>query len=258
MKQKQESFDSLLSIMDELRAKCPWDKKQTFESIRHLTIEETYELSEAILEKKNDDIRQELGDLLLHIVFYSKIASELNLFDIEDVIKGINAKLVNRHPHIYSDAVAEDADQVKSNWESIKMKEGKKSVLSGVPKSLPALVKAYRIQEKVRGIGFDWEESHQVWDKVLEELNELNEEVEAGNPIEKIENEFGDVLFALINYARFIGVNPEDALEKTNQKFSKRFMYLENKANEIGRKLKDMSLSEMDVFWEEAKKNENK
>ena len=190
MKQKQESFDSLLSIMDELRAKCPWDKKQTFESIRHLTIEETYELSEAILEKKNDDIRQELGDLLLHIVFYSKIASELNLFDIEDVIKGINAKLVNRHPHIYSDAVAEDADQVKSNWESIKMKEGKKSVLSGVPKSLPALVKAYRIQEKVRGIGFDWEESHQVWDKVLEELNELNEEVEAGNPIEKIENEF--------------------------------------------------------------------
>ena len=258
MENKLEAFGNLLKIMDELRAKCPWDKKQTFESIRHLTIEETYELSEAILEKKYDDIRQELGDLLLHIVFYSKIASELELFNIEDVIKGINAKLINRHPHIYSDVIAEDADQVKSNWESIKMKEGKKSVLSGVPKSMPALVKAYRIQEKVRGIGFDWEESHQVWDKVLEELHELNEEVEAGNPIEKIENEFGDVLFALINYARFIGVNPEDALEKTNQKFSKRFMYLENKANEIGRKLKDMSLSEMDVFWEEAKKNENK
>jgi len=258
MEQKQESFNSLLSIMDELRAKCPWDKKQTFESIRHLTIEETYELSEAIIEKKYDDIRQELGDLLLHIVFYSKIASELKLFDIEDVIKGINAKLVNRHPHIYSNVIAENADQVKSNWENIKMKEGKKSVLSGVPKSLPALVKAYRIQEKVRGIGFDWEESHQVWDKVLEELNELNEEVKEGRPIEKIENEFGDVLFSLINYARFIGVNPEDALEKTNQKFSKRFMYLENKANEIGKKLKDMSLSEMDVFWEEAKKNENK
>ena len=257
MEQKLEAFSNLLKIMDELRAKCPWDKKQTFESIRHLTIEETYELSEAIIEKKPDDIRQELGDLLLHIVFYSKIASESNLFDIEDVINEISAKLVNRHPHIYSDVIVENEDQVKSNWESIKMKEGKKSVLSGVPKSLPALVKAYRIQEKVKGIGFDWEESHQVWDKVKEELDELNEEVEAGSPLDKIENEFGDVLFSLINYARFIGVNPEDALERTNQKFSKRFMYLENKAVEIGRKLKDMSLSEMDVFWEESKKYEH-
>ena len=180
----------------------------------------------------------------------------MKLFDIEDVIKGINAKLINRHPHIYGEVVAENADQVKSNWEIIKMKEGKKSVLSGVPKSLPALVKAYRIQEKVKGIGFDWEEPHQVWDKVIEELDELQDEIKNEMPIENIENEFGDVLFALINYARFIGVNPEDALEKTNQKFSKRFMYLENKAKELGRKLKDMSLSEMDVFWEEAKKNE--
>jgi len=256
MKKELEAFENLLKIMDELREKCPWDKKQTFESIRHLTIEETYELSETILEKDYNNIKQELGDLLLHIVFYSKIASEKNLFDIKDVIEGINKKLINRHPHIYGDVVAENADQVKSNWEAIKMKEGKKSVLSGVPKSLPALVKAYRIQEKAKGIGFDWEEPHQVWDKVVEELNELQDEIKNDMPIENIEDEFGDVLFALINYARFIGVNPEDALEKTNQKFSKRFMFLENKAKELGLKLKDMSLSEMDVFWEEAKKKE--
>lgn len=256
MHKKNNSFENLLEIMDELRAKCPWDKKQTFESIRHLTIEETYELSEAILDKKPDSIKQELGDLLLHIVFYAKIASEQKLFNISDVIESINAKLINRHPHIYGDVVANDAEQVKTNWEHIKMKEGKKSVLSGVPQSMPALVKAYRIQEKVRGIGFDWEEPHQVWDKVLEEINELHTEVQNNSPVEKIENEFGDTLFALINYARFIGVNPEDALEKTNRKFTKRFMYLENKALELGRNLKDMTLAEMDIFWEEAKKND--
>ena len=257
MNKGAQDFSKLLEIMDELRASCPWDKKQTFESIRHLTIEETYELSEAILDKDYSGIKQELGDLLLHIVFYSKIASEQNLFEIDDVIKGINTKLINRHPHIYSDVVAEDVEQVKSNWENIKMKEGKKSVLSGVPKSLPALVKAYRIQEKVKGVGFDWEEPHQVWDKVEEEISELKSEINNKSTKDKIEDEFGDLLFALINYARFIGVNPEDALEKTNRKFIKRFIYLEEKAKEMGRKLKDMSLSEMDIYWEQAKKNEN-
>ncbi len=257
MNKGAQDFSKLLEIMDELRASCPWDKKQTFESIRHLTIEETYELSEAILDKDYSGIKQELGDLLLHIVFYSKIASEQNLFEIDDVIKGINTKLINRHPHIYSDVVAEDVEQVKSNWENIKMKEGKKSVLSGVPKSLPALVKAYRIQEKVKGVGFDWEEPHQVWDKVEEEISELKSEINNKSTKDKIEDEFGDLLFALINYARFIGVNPEDALEKTNRKFIKSFIYLEEKAKEMGRKLKDMSLSEMDIYWEQAKKNEN-
>lgn len=256
MPNSEELFGKLLAIMDELRAKCPWDKKQTFESIRHLTIEETYELSDAILDKKHDGIRQELGDLLLHIVFYSKIASEKELFTIADVIEGINAKLINRHPHIYGDVEANDAEQVKSNWEKIKLKEGKKSVLSGVPVSLPALVKAYRVQEKVKGVGFDWEEPHQVWDKVVEEMNELKVEIENGSPAERIEDEFGDLLFALVNYARFIDINPEDALERTNKKFIKRFMYLENKAKEIGKHLKDMSLSEMDVYWEEAKSKE--
>jgi len=246
-------FAKLLEIMDELRANCPWDKKQTFESIRHLTIEETYELSDAIIDKKYDNIKQELGDLLLHIVFYSKIASEKDLFTINDVIESISNKLINRHPHIYGDVVVSNSEDVKSNWESIKMKEGKKSVLSGVPPSLPAMVKAYRIQEKARGIGFDWEAPHQVWDKVEEEMAELKKEVEDNESAEKIEGEFGDLLFALINYARFIGVNPEDALERTNKKFIKRFQYLEAKAAALGRRLKDMSLEEMDVFWEEAK-----
>ncbi|MDD3877414.1 MAG: nucleoside triphosphate pyrophosphohydrolase [Bacteroidales bacterium] len=253
MDTRLEAFKRLLDIMDELRAKCPWDKEQTFESIRHLTIEETYELSEAILEKSGNDIKKELGDLLLHIVFYAKIGSEQKLFDIEDVINSINEKLVNRHPHIFANVVAEDANKVKENWENIKMKEGNRSVLSGVPLSLPALVKAYRIQDKARGIGFDWEKPNQVWEKVEEEIGELKTELDLNTSPEKIESEFGDLMFALINYARFIGVNPENALERTNKKFIKRFMYLEKKALEMGRTLKSMSLEEMDVFWNEAK-----
>jgi len=256
MDKRLEAFKRLLDIMDELRAKCPWDKEQTFDSIRHLTIEETYELSEAILDKEGSEIKKELGDLLLHIVFYAKIGSEQNLFDITDVINGINEKLINRHPHIFSNVNVRNSDEVKENWENIKMREGKKSVLSGVPLSLPALVKAYRIQDKVKGVGFDWEEPHQVWDKVEEEISELKNEIQNKAPHARIEGEFGDLLFALINYARFIHVNPEDALERTNKKFIKRFMYLEQKAKEIGRTLKSMTLEEMDVFWNEAKKSE--
>ncbi|WP_339836249.1 nucleoside triphosphate pyrophosphohydrolase [uncultured Flavobacterium sp.] len=247
------AFNRLLDIMDELREKCPWDKKQTLESLRHLTIEETYELGDAILDNDLQEIKKELGDLLLHIVFYSKIGSETNDFDIADVANSICDKLIDRHPHIYGDVVVEDEEEVKRNWEKLKLKEGRKSVLEGVPKSLPALVKASRIQDKVKGVGFDWEESHQVWDKVQEELNELQVEVESGNQ-DKMEAEFGDVLFSMINYARFLKINPEDALERTNKKFMKRFMYLESKAGELGKNLSDMSLSEMDVFWEEAKK----
>lgn len=247
------AFNRLLDIMDELREKCPWDKKQTLESLRHLTIEETYELGDAILDNDLQEIKKELGDLLLHIVFYSKIGSETNDFDIADVANSICDKLIDRHPHIYGDVVVENEEEVKRNWEKLKLKEGRKSVLEGVPKSLPALVKASRIQDKVKGVGFDWEESHQVWDKVQEELNELQVEVESGNQ-DKMEAEFGDVLFSMINYARFLKINPEDALERTNKKFMKRFMYLESKAGELGKNLSDMSLSEMDVFWEEAKK----
>jgi len=247
------AFDRLLTIMDDLRAKCPWDKKQTFESLRHLTIEETYELGDAILNNDLQEIKKELGDLLLHIVFYAKIGSETNDFDMADVCNDICDKLIHRHPHIYSDVVVADEEEVKQNWEKLKLKEGKKSVLEGVPKSLPALVKASRIQDKVKGVGFDWEEPHQVWDKVQEELQELQEEVKIGNQ-DKIEAEFGDVLFSMINYARFLKVNPEDALERTNKKFIKRFMYLESKAGELGKSLADMSLAEMDVFWNEAKK----
>ena len=256
MSNNTESFARLLSIMDELRAKCPWDKKQTFDSLRHLTIEETYELAEAIINEDIEEIRKELGDLLLHIVFYSKIASEKQSFNIDDVINGICEKLILRHPHIYGDVTAETDEQVKNNWEKIKLKEGKKSVLEGVPMSLPALVKAYRIQEKARGVGFDWEEPYQVWDKVVEELNELKLEVETNAEKDKIENEFGDLMFALINYARFIDVNPESALERTNKKFIKRFKYLEENSKKTGKLLKDMTLSEMDVFWNEAKKLE--
>lgn len=248
-----EAFNRLLDIMDDLREKCPWDKKQTFESLRHLTIEETYELGDAILDNDKSEIKKELGDLLLHIVFYAKIGSETNDFDIADVANSICDKLIERHPHIYGDVVVEDEEEVKRNWEKLKLKEGRKSVLEGVPKSLPALVKASRIQDKVKGVGFDWEESHQVWDKVQEELSELQEEVKAGNQ-EKMEAEFGDVLFSMINYARFLKINPEDALERTNKKFMKRFMYLESKAGELGKNLSDMSLAEMDVFWEEAKR----
>ena len=242
--------------MDDLRTQCPWDKKQTLESLRHLTIEETYELADAILDNNLDDIKGELGDLMLHIVFYARIGSEKNAFDIADVLEGINQKLIKRHPHIYGDTKVTSAEEVKDNWEKIKLQGGKKRVLSGVPKSLPAMIKAYRIQDKVKGVGFDWEHPHQVWDKVQEELKELNAEVKENASGKKVEEEFGDLLFALINYARFIGVNPENALEKTNKKFIKRFEHLEAQAKKTGKDLKRMNLSEMDVFWDEAKQME--
>ncbi|AMA49316.1 MULTISPECIES: nucleoside triphosphate pyrophosphohydrolase [Flavobacterium] len=248
-----QAFNRLLDIMDELREKCPWDKKQTLESLRHLTIEETYELGDAILDNNINEIKNELGDLLLHIVFYSKIGSETQHFDIADVANAISDKLIHRHPHIYADVEVNNEEEVKQNWEKLKLKEGKKSVLQGVPKSLPAMVKASRIQDKVKGVGFDWEESYQVWDKVQEELQELQEEVKKGNQ-DKIEAEFGDVIFSMINYARFLKINPEDALERTNKKFIKRFTYLEQKAKVLGKDLSDMTLAEMDVFWEEAKR----
>lgn len=248
-----EAFDRLLNIMDDLREKCPWDKKQTMQTLRHLTIEETYELGDAILDNDLNEIKKELGDLLLHIVFYAKIGSETDSFDMADVCNEICEKLIHRHPHIYGDVEVNDEEDVKRNWEKLKLKEGKKSVLEGVPKSLPALVKASRIQDKVKGVGFDWEEPQQVWDKLQEELGELQEEVKS-NDQDKIEGEFGDVLFSMINYARFLNVNPEDALERTNKKFIKRFQYLESKAAEIGKPLSEMTLAEMDVFWNEAKK----
>ncbi|MFC1733561.1 nucleoside triphosphate pyrophosphohydrolase [candidate division KSB1 bacterium] len=251
-----KSFKELLQIMDELRVNCPWDKKQTLESLRYLTIEETYELSDAILEKDMDGIKKELGDLMLHLVFYSKIASECGEFDIKDVLNSINEKLIERHPHVFGDVDVNDAEEVKENWEKIKLKNGQHSVLEGVPLSLPAMVKAYRIQEKARGVGFDWDHPSQVWDKVNEELNELKHEVDQNASKEKIEEEFGDLLFALINYSRFIDVNPEDALERTNKKFIKRFKYLEDQAKKGEKSLKEMTLEEMDVFWNKAKKKE--
>ena len=254
MDDRLAAFGRLLDIMDELRHKCPWDKKQTLESLRYLTIEETYELSDAILDGDLDAIKKELGDLMLHIVFYAKIGSEKEAFDIEDVLDYINEKLIMRHPHIYGDVKAADAKQVKDNWEKIKVKnEGRKSVLGGVPKSLPPLVKAYRMQEKASGVGFDWERPEQVWEKVNEELQELRGEVEKNDSKARVEEEFGDLLFALVNYSRFIGVNPEDALERTNKKFIKRFQHLERNASKAGRSLFDMSLGEMDVFWNQAK-----
>lgn len=249
-----EAFNRLLDIMDDLREKCPWDKKQTLESLRHLTIEETYELADAILDNDLEEIKKELGDLLLHIVFYAKIGSEKEAFDIADVATSISEKLIDRHPHIYADVEVKDEKEVKENWEKLKLKEGKKSVLEGVPRSLPAMIKANRIQDKVAGVGFDWEKPEQVWEKVQEELGELNEELAATDQ-EKIEKEFGDVLFSMVNYARFIGVNPENALEKTNKKFIERFQYLEQAAKKVGKSLHDMSLAEMDVFWEESKKH---
>lgn len=247
-----QAFDRLLTIMDELREQCPWDKKQTMETLRHLTIEETYELGDAILENDLNEVKKELGDVLLHIVFYAKIGSETNDFDIADVCNDICEKLISRHPHIYGDVKVADEEEVKRNWENLKLKEGKASVLEGVPKSLPALVKASRIQDKVAGVGFDWEEPQQVFEKLQEELGELQHEVNENNQ-EKIEAEFGDVLFSMINYARFLKVNPENALERTNKKFIKRFQYLEGKAKEMNKSLKDMTLAEMDVFWNEAK-----
>ena len=252
------AFERLLNIMDDLRAKCPWDKKQTLETLRHLTIEETYELSDAILEGDMLEVKKELGDLLLHLAFYAKIGSETKDFDMTDVANSICEKLINRHPHIYGDVVAETEEQVKQNWEQIKLKEGNKSVLSGVPKSLPALIKASRIQEKARGVGFDWDNKEDVWLKVEEELAEFKAEFDtAANEAidkEKAEAEFGDLLFSLINYARFININPEDALEKTNKKFIKRFQHLEARVVETGKLLQDMTLVEMDIFWNEAKK----
>ncbi len=261
---KLQAFERLLTIMDELREQCPWDRKQTIESLRHLTIEETYELSDAILENDLEEVKKELGDLILHIVFYSKIASEKEAFDVADVLNSVCDKLIRRHPHVYGDTEAKTDEEVKQNWEQIKLREnkGKKSVLAGVPASLPALLKAYRVQEKVRGVGFDWEEKHQVWEKVKEEMEEFEQEyqVEQAEHIdqEKAEGEFGDLLFALINYARFMSINPETALEKTNKKFIRRFTYLENKARDLGKRLDEMSLAEMDVFWEEAKILERK
>lgn len=248
-----QSFGRLLDIMDDLRAKCPWDQKQTLQSLRHLTIEETYELGDAILDNDLQEVKKELGDVLLHIVFYAKIGSETQSFDIADVCNEICEKLISRHPHIYGDVVVANEEEVKQNWEKLKLKEGKKSVLEGVPRSLPALVKASRIQDKVKGVGFDWEEPEQVWEKVQEELQEFRDEIVAGNQ-EKMEAEFGDVLFSMINYARFLNINPEDALERTNKKFIKRFQYLESKASELGKSLSDMTLAEMDVFWNEAKR----
>lgn len=252
MNEKLVAFEKLLNIMDELRAKCPWDKKQTIQTLRHLTIEEAYELTEAIIENDLDEVKKELGDLLLHIVFYSKIASETNSFDITDVINSICEKLIHRHPHIYGDVVVANEQEVKENWEKLKLKEGKKSVLEGVPASLPALIKAVRIQDKARGIGFDWDNKEQVWEKVNEEIEEFQTEIAAKS--DKIEDEFGDVLFSFINYGRFLNLNPEDALEKTNKKFIKRFQYLESESKKDGKILADMSLAEMDVYWNRAKK----
>ncbi len=247
-----KALERLLNIMDELRDQCPWDKKQTMQTLRHLTIEETYELGDAILDNDLDEVKKELGDLLLHIVFYAKIGSETHDFDIADVANGICEKLINRHPHIYGDVKVQNEEEVKQNWESIKLKEGKKSVLEGVPNSLPALVKANRIQEKVAGVGFDWEHPEQVFEKLKEELAELQHEVKQ-NDMDKMESEFGDVLFSMVNYARFLKINPENALERTNKKFIKRFQYLEGKVKESGKTLREMTLAEMDVFWEEAK-----
>tara|TARA_B100002052_G_scaffold126803_1_gene116284 strand:+ start:23195 stop:23962 length:768 start_codon:yes stop_codon:yes gene_type:complete len=247
-----KAFERLLNIMDELREKCPWDQKQTIQSLRYLTIEELYELSDAIIDNDMQEVKKELGDILLHIVFYSRIASEKNYFDIEDVINSICEKLIHRHPHIYGDTKVGNEYDVKKNWEKLKLKEGKKSVLEGVPKSLPALVKAYRIQEKVRGVGFDWDNKKQVWDKVLEEIEELKVEVLNGDQ-KKIESEFGDVIFALTNYSRFINVNPEDAIEKANKKFMKRFKVMEKLLKDEGLNFDQMNLEEMDVYWNKAK-----
>lgn len=252
-KDQLAAVDRLLTIMDELREQCPWDKKQTFESLRHLTIEETYELGDAILERDLNEIKNELGDLLLHIAFYAKLGSEEKAFDMADIANSIAEKLIHRHPHIYGDVKVENEEDVKKNWEALKLKEGKKSVLEGVPKGLPALVKAQRIQDKVAGVGFDWEQPEQVWEKVQEELAELNTEIQQGTA-KNIEAEFGDVLFSMINYARFLKINPDTALERTNQKFIQRFSYLEAKATAQGKSLHDMTLAEMDVLWEEAKK----
>ena len=254
MDQRLVAFERLLNIMDDLREKCPWDQKQTLESLRHLTIEETYELADAITNNDLNELKGEIGDLFLHMVFYCKIGSEQNAFDVTSVLNGICDKLIHRHPHIYSDVVVSGEDEVKSNWEKLKLKEGKKNVLAGVPNSLPALVKAYRIQEKAKGIGFEWEKREDVWKKVEEEMQELQAEVDDEmSSKEKIEDEFGDVLFSLINYARFININPEDALSRTNQKFIQRFTLMENLLTEAGHPIGETDLETMDRYWEKAK-----
>ncbi len=252
-KAQLEAFGRLLDIMDDLRAGCPWDMRQTMESLSYLTIEETYELTDAIRANDLDEVKKELGDILLHMVFYAKIGSEKGAFDIADVLNGICEKLIHRHPHIYGDVKVSSEEEVKANWEAIKLKEGKKSVLEGVPQALPALVKAIRIQEKARGVGFDWEKPEQVWEKVEEELQEFKEAANAGD-LQAAQAEFGDVMFSLVNFARFKNIHPENALEGTNQKFIKRFKHLEKRAAENGRSLQEMTLAEMDVYWEEAKK----
>jgi XTP/dITP diphosphohydrolase len=254
---KLEAFDRLLTVMNELRENCPWDKKQTLETLRHLTIEETYELSDSILDGNLNEVKKELGDLMLHLAFYARIASEQNAFDMADVLNSICDKLIERHPHVYGDTVANDEQTVKENWEKIKLKTGNKSVLEGVPKTLPALVKAMRIQDKARGVGFDWEHRGQVWEKVEEELQEFKQEIEVSDATvnrEKAMAEFGDLLFSLVNYARFVNIDPEEALERTNKKFIQRFQYLEKASARDGKKLGEMSLPEMDKYWEEAKR----
>ena len=254
IEQKKQAFERLLTIMDELREKCPWDMKQSLESLRHLSIEEVYELGDAILDGNMEEVKKELGDLFLHLVFYSRIASETDAFDVADVLNSICEKLISRHPHIYGDTVVKDEAEVLSNWEKLKLKEGKKSVLEGVPRSLPAMVKAQRIQDKARGVGFDWDTADQVWEKVMEELNEFKE----AKTKEDQEEEFGDLLFSLINYARFKGIHPEDALEKTNKKFIYRFQYLETESAKDGRQMGEMTLNEMDEYWNRAKELKKK
>lgn len=256
MQDKLEAFQRLLTIMDELREQCPWDQKQTMQSLRNLTVEETYELVDAIIEEDMEEIKEELGDILLHIVFYAKIASEKNAFDIKDVIHHNCEKLIKRHPHIYGDIHVKDEQEVKENWERLKLKEGKKSILSGVPNSLPAMIKAYRIQDKAKQVGFQWENANRVWDKVMEEITELRE-LDPVVDKNKTEEEFGDLLFALINYARYIEVDPELALEKTNKKFVRRFQFIEDSVKEANGNLQSMSLKEMDALWNEAKQEEN-
>jgi XTP/dITP diphosphohydrolase len=251
--EKLKAFKRLLDVMDELREKCPWDREQTLESLRNLTIEETYELADAILDQDLDEIKKELGDLMLHIVFYSKIGSEKGAFDVADVLHGICDKLVFRHPHVFGERKVKNSGEVIENWEELKMKEGNRSVLAGVPVSLPAMIKAHRIQDKVRAIGFDWEQRDQVWDKVSEEIQEVKHELNNGQEMEKMEDEIGDLLFSVINAARLYNVEPETALERTNRKFIQRFSYLESKAKEMNRSLKDMSLEEMETIWQEAK-----
>lgn len=251
--EKLKAFERLLEIMDELREKCPWDREQTLDSLRNLTIEETYELADAIMDQDLDEIKKELGDLILHIVFYAKIGSEKGAFDMADVLDGINQKLVFRHPHVFGDRKVKDSGEVIENWEELKMKEGHRSVLAGVPVSLPAMIKSHRIQDKVRAVGFDWDYREQVWDKVTEEINEVKHELINGNDKTKVEDEIGDLLFSIVNAARLYDIEPETALERTNRKFIRRFKYLEQKALESGRSLKEMTLEEMEAIWQEAK-----